>query len=208
MKKYIISAAALLFCSQALAAPHLFIGDNVSVLAARSAKVSIFSKDVALTDGTQKMVVKFDSPVNPESVNNNRGRVTSNPYILSFNASGNIDIQLSTGKPLDEKEASLMAQKPVFTLTAGGKPVPFDIKILDRDSLTVFTDLSAIVNDDGTIIPSPARSTSPEATSISSYDQLSQLQQLYLKADDSQKKAFLKWALNPDESPNDFYQNH
>lgn len=89
-----------------------------------------------------------------------------------------------------------MAQKPVFTLTAGGKPVPFDIKILDRDSLTVFTDLSAIVNDDGTIIPSPARSTSPEATSISSYDQLSQLQQLYLKADDSQKKAFLKWALN------------
>lgn len=196
MKKYIISAAALLFCSQALAAPHLFIGDNVSVLAARSAKASIFSKDVALTDGTQKMVVKFDSPVNPESVNNNRGRVTSNPYILSFNASGNIDIQLSTGKPLDEKEASLMAQKPVFTLTAGGKPVPFDIKILDRDSLTVFTDLSAIVNDDGTIIPSPARSTSPEATSISSYDQLSQLQQLYLKADDSQKKAFLKWALN------------
>ncbi|EBP3211293.1 DUF2057 domain-containing protein [Salmonella enterica subsp. indica] len=196
MKKYIMSAATLLFCSQALAAPHLFIGDNVSVLAARSAKVSIFSKDVMLTDGTQKMVVKFDSPVNPESVNNNRGRVTSNPYILSFNASGNTDIQLSTGKPLDEKEASLMAQKPVFTLTAGGKPVPFDIKILDRDSITVFTDLSAIVNDDGTMIPSQARATAPEATSISSHDQLSQLQQLYLKADDSQKKAFLKWALN------------
>lgn len=41
MKKYFVSAAALLFCSQAFAAPHLFIGDNVSVLAARSAK-SVF----------------------------------------------------------------------------------------------------------------------------------------------------------------------
>lgn len=195
MKKYFVSAAALLFCSQAFAAPHLFIGDNVSVLAARSAKVSIFSKDVALPDGAQKMVVKFDSPANPESVNNNRGRVTSNPYIISFNASGNVDLQLSAGKPLDEKEASQMAQKPVFTLTAAGKPVPFDIKILDRDSITMFTDLSAIVNDDSTMIPSPARSASPAAPATS-HDQLSQLQQLYLKADDTQKKAFLKWALN------------
>ncbi|SUG30450.1 Uncharacterised protein [Salmonella enterica subsp. arizonae] len=65
MNNSFIPAAALLFCSQALAAPHLFIGDNVNVLAARSAKVSIFSKDVVLPDGVQKMVVKFDSPVNP-----------------------------------------------------------------------------------------------------------------------------------------------
>ncbi|SQB28468.1 Uncharacterized protein conserved in bacteria (DUF2057) [Citrobacter koseri] len=59
----------------------------------------------------------------------------------------------------------------------------------------MFTDLSAIVNDDSTMIPSPARSASPAAPATS-HDQLSQLQQLYLKADDTQKKAFLKWALN------------
>lgn len=126
MKKTLFTAAALLLCGQAFAAPHLFIGDNVSVLAARSTRVSIFSKDVMLPDGAQKMIVKFDSPVNPESVNNNRGRVTSNPYIISFTASGNEEIHLSTGNPLDEKEAKQMAQKPVFTVTAGGKSVPFD----------------------------------------------------------------------------------
>ncbi|SUG46567.1 Uncharacterized protein conserved in bacteria (DUF2057) [Salmonella enterica subsp. arizonae] len=88
-----------------------------------------------------------------------------------------------------------MAQKPAFTLTAGGKPVPFDIQMLDRDSITVFTDLSAIVNEDSVMIPSPARSTAP-ATAPLAHDELSKLQQLYLKADDTQKKAFLKWALN------------
>ncbi|SQB28470.1 Uncharacterized protein conserved in bacteria (DUF2057) [Citrobacter koseri] len=47
--------------------------------------------------------------------------MTSNPYIISFNASGNVDLQLSAGKPLDEKEPARMAQKPVFTLTAAGE---------------------------------------------------------------------------------------
>lgn len=192
MKKTLFTAAALLLCGQAFAAPHLFIGDNVSVLAARSTRVSIFSKDVMLPDGAQKMIVKFDSPVNPESVNNNRGRVTSNPYIISFTASGNEEIHLSTGNPLDEKEAKQMAQKPVFTVTAGGKPVPFDIRVLDRDSITVFTDLTAIVNEDNSAAPSPSKTPVPATPQ----GQLSTLQQLYLKADDSQKKAFLKWALN------------
>ncbi|HCM7228902.1 TPA: DUF2057 domain-containing protein [Klebsiella aerogenes] len=195
MKKYLLSVAALLLCGQAFAAPHLLIGDNVSVLAARATKVSIFSKEAVLPDGSQKMIVKFDSPVNPESVNNNRGRVTSNPYIISFTATGNQQLQLSAGKPLDEKEAKQMAQKPVFTLTSGGKPVPFDVRVLDRDSITIFTDLSAIVNDDNMALPSPSATPHP-ATSATPESQMSQLQQLYLKADDSQKKAFLKWALN------------
>ena len=195
MKKYFVSAAALLFCSQAFAAPHLFIGDNVSVLAARSAKVSIFSKDVALPDGAQKMVVKFDSPANPESVNNNRGRVTSNPYIISFNASGNVDLQLSAGKPLDEKEASQMAKNPFPPRPARGNPHRFKTKIPTRESIPVSPALAPFVNDASTRIPPPAP-PAPPAAPATSHDQLSQLQQLYLKADDTQKKAFLKWALN------------
>ncbi|SQB28472.1 Uncharacterised protein [Citrobacter koseri] len=73
MKKYFVSAAALLFCSQAFAAPaSLLLAITSACWRPVSAKVSIFSKDVALPDGAQKMVVKFDSPANPESVNNNR----------------------------------------------------------------------------------------------------------------------------------------
>lgn len=195
MKKTLLAAAALLLCSQVSAAPHLFIGDNVSVLAARSTRVSIFSQDVTLPEGAQKMIVKFDSPVNPESVNNNRGRITSNPYIISFMASGNEDIHLSAGKPLDEKEAKRMAQHPVFTVTAGGKPIPFNIRVLDRDSITVFTDLSAMVNENSSAVP-PASKTPVPATGTAPEGRLSTLQQLYLNADDSQKKTFLKWALN------------
>ena len=195
MKKFLLLVATMLLCSQAVAAPHLFIGDNVSVLAARSTKVSIFSKDIMLPDGHQKMIIKFDSPANPESVNNNRGRVTSTPYIISFTASGNEELQLASGKPLDEKEAKRMSQKPEFTLTAGGKPVPFDIQVLERDSITVFTDLSSIVNDNDITMPALSKTFIP-TTANSQENQLSQLQQLYLKMNDHQKKLFLKWALN------------
>lgn len=165
----------------------LELGENVVVLAAKDAKVSMFSRSIALPDGDQKLVIKFDSSVNPESVNQGKGRITSAPYILSFRHGDSEKVTLSTPKVTDEKEAKKQAEAPQFTLFANDKAVPFMLKKIDPESINIFSDFRALLtgNDD-------------EITDIKQEepDAVNQLKTAYIALSDKQKLSFMKWLLN------------
>jgi len=103
--KRLFLALPFLIAGIAQANTTLELGENVVVLAAANAKVSMFSRTVQLPDGKNQMAIKFDSPTNPESVNQGRGRLTSAPYIITFNYTGPDKLSLSAGKVSDENEA-------------------------------------------------------------------------------------------------------
>lgn len=191
MKKLLL--VSLLFCGgQVMAAPHLSVGDNLTVLAAKSADVSIFSDDIALKDGTQRVVVKYDSPENPSSTNQSNGRVTSKPYLLTFNATGDEKIELTTKAAVDTSEVRALAKEPVFILTKKGKAVPFSQSPLIRTSTfsSVATSWESVVNGDSASAPAATGTAQTESGTMQA------MQKLYLQSSPEQRKAFLKWALD------------
>jgi hypothetical protein len=210
MKKLLL--VSLLFCgSQALAAPHLIVGNNLTVLAAKSADVSIFSDKVTLKEGEQKVVVKYDSPENPSSTNQSNGRITSKPWLLTFNASGDEEITLSIKQATDTSEVRALAKAPVFSLTDNGKAVPFTPTPLVRQSAfgSISTSWDSVVNGEATpaavavaavpvVAATPVTAPAPAvaANGQSSAERFKAMQQLYLQSDAAQRKAFLKWALD------------
>lgn len=196
MKKLLL--VSLLFCGgQVMAAPQLTVGDNLTVLAAKSADVSIFSDNIALKDGEQKVVVKYDSPENPSSTNQSNGRVTSKPYLLTFNATGDEKIELMTKVATDTAEVRALAKEPVFILTVNGEAVPFKHSPLIRSSAfgSISTSWDSVVNGDPAPVAPPV--VAPVATSgQAESDTMKAMQKLYLQSDAKQRKAFLKWALD------------
>lgn len=190
MKKLLL--VSLLFSAgQALAAPHLSVGDNLTVLAAKAADVSIFSDDIALKDGEQKVVVKYDSPENPSSTNQSNGRVTSKPYLLTFNATGDENVTLKVKAAADTAEVRALAKDPAFMLTVNGKAVPFTRSALEQTGAfgSLTTSWNSVVNGEATAATA-ASSVQTES------DKMKAMQQLYLQSDAQQRKAFLKWALD------------
>lgn len=199
MKKLVL--VPLLFCgSQVMAAPTLSVGDNLTVLAAKSAEVSIFTDNIALKDGEQKVVVKYDSPENPSSTNQSNGRVTSKPYLLTFSATGDEKIELTTQAAVDTSEVRALAKDPVFILTVNGKAVPFSHSPLIRSSAfgSITTSWNAVVNGDSA--PAAAKVVAPAAAASgkaqTESETMQTMQKLYLQSDAKQRKAFLKWTLD------------
>ena len=172
---------------------NLELGDTVVALAAKGAKVSMFSKDISLPTGDEKLVIKFDSAVNPESVNQNRGRITSTPYIISFNYIGADKLVLSAQKVMDEKSAKEQAINPQFILTANGKPVPFTLKKIDQEAFNIFSDFKAFLKDENN--RSEISSSDPVITPGNS-DSLDKIKNDYNRLTDKQRLSFMKWLLN------------
>lgn len=204
MMKKLLLVSLLLCGSQALAAPKLSVGDNLTVLAAKSADVSIFSDDIALKDGEQKVVVKYDSPENPSSTNQSNGRITSKPYLLTFNATGDEKIELTTKVAADTSEVRALAKDPVFILTVKGKAVPFEHAPLVRTSSfgSISTSWDSVVNGEAKpAVAAVAPAVAPVAASSAPSAQaesntMKAMQDLYLQSNAQQRKAFLKWALD------------
>lgn len=187
--KRLILVLPLVFSGVVSATTTLELGENVVALAAANAKVSIFSKTVSLPDGKHQLVIKFDSPTNPESVNQGRGRLTSAPYIITFNYSGPDVVLLSAGKVSDENEAKKEAQNPSFTLTANNKPVEFNIKKIDQESVNLFSDFKSMLVADTS--EQPNINIQPEVK-----DGIDKLKNAYNKLSDKQKLIFMKWLMN------------
>ncbi|ALR76467.1 DUF2057 family protein [[Enterobacter] lignolyticus] len=185
--KRIILFASFIISGSAFANIDLELGDTVVALAASNAKVSMFSKDVSLPPGENQLVIKFDSAVNPESVNQGKGRITSAPYILSFQYNASDKLVLSAQKVTDENEAKRQAANPQFMLIANDKPVPFSIKKIDQQSFNIFSDFkSFLIAED--------RNTAPAVTENS--DGLARIKDEYLNLSDKQRLSFMKWLLN------------
>jgi Uncharacterized protein conserved in bacteria len=194
MMKKLLFVPLLLCGAQAMAAPHLSVGENLVVLAAKSADVSIFSDNIALKEGEQKVVVKYDSPENPSSTNQSNGRVTSKAYLLTFKAAGDEVIELTTPAAADTAEVRALAKDPVFKLTANGSAVKFERSALIQSgglgALT--TSWDSVVNGDKAAAPAAPTASAVQGES----DSLKAMQKLYLQSDATQRKAFLKWALD------------
>lgn len=164
----------------------LELGENIVALAAKDAKVSMFSRSISLPNDEQKLVIKFDSSVNPESVNQGKGRITSASYIFTFNYKGKEKITLTTPVVTDEKEAKKQAENPQFSLRANNAAIPFTLTKVDPESVTIFSDFRSLLagekHDAGEI-------------KQESQDALEQAKVAYLALSDKQKLSFMKWLL-------------
>ncbi|MBV8041244.1 DUF2057 family protein [Pluralibacter sp.] len=186
MKRIILFSSFIISWS-AFANVDLELGDTVVALAASNAKVSMFSKDVSLPPGDNQLVIKFDSAVNPESVNQGKGRITSSPYIVSFKYDADDKLVLSARKVTDENEAKRQAADPQFMLTANNKPVPFSIKKIDQQSFNIFSDFKSFLI---------AEDRNSESAVTEKGDELVRIKDEYLRLSDKQRLSFMKWLLN------------
>lgn len=176
----------LIFTYSGFAQRNMQIGDNVVVMAAKAAKVSMFSKQVALADGEQKLVIKFDSPINPESVNQGKGRITSAFYLLTFHYSGNEPLMLTAGNVSNEREAKREALNPHFSLMAGNRAVPFTREKIDKEGVTLFTDFNALLN---------SKRAEKDPAPPENHDAVEKVKRAFTGLSDKQKVIFMKWLL-------------
>lgn len=176
----------LIFTHTGFAQRNMQIADNVVVMAAKGAKVSMFSKQVDLPDGDQKLVVKFDSPINPDSINQGKGRITSAFYLLAFHYTDSAPLMLAAGNVSNEREAKSEALSPHFTLMAGNRAVPFTLEKIDKEGVTLFTDFNAWLNSKrGEDVSSPAQNR----------DETEKVQRAFIGLSDKQKVIFMQWLL-------------
>ncbi|WP_081893277.1 MULTISPECIES: DUF2057 family protein [unclassified Serratia (in: enterobacteria)] len=178
------------------AAVTLNFGDNVNILAAQSAQINTFSKSVTLPDGEQTLIVRFDAPNDPGSMNESQGRVISNAQILTFTASPNSHINLKTAIPLNANETQAAAKSPTFYLTdSQGKSIPFHAQPVSAASNKFGTDYAKLLPG---AIQQPVAEVKEQdkAKAEVKTPSLSNLQTLYLQMSDEQKKEFLRWAIS------------
>lgn len=182
----IIAFIFMAYASAATASIDLVLGENVVALAAKDAKVSMFSKNIQLPEGKQRLVVKFDSPVNPESVNQGKGRITSALYLISFHYAGNEKLLLTTDNVTDERQARQEALNPHFRLMANRVPVKFERVKIEKDDVNIFTDYKMLLEKE-----SIENVASPQGDS----NVVEQLKRSFLSLNDKQKITFMKWLL-------------
>lgn len=176
------------------AAVTLNIGDNVNILAAQSAQINAFSDSVTLPDGEQTLIVRFDAPNDPGSMNESQGRVISNAQILTFTVSPNSHINLKTEIPLSAKETQAVAKSPRFYLTdSQGKSIPFHTQPVSPAHNRFGTDYAKLLP---ATIQQPVAEVKTQVKAEDKTPPLSTLQKLYLQMNDEQKKEFLRWAIS------------
>ncbi|WP_435927561.1 DUF2057 family protein [Dryocola sp. BD613] len=189
MFRTMITLLLLTFSGLSVAAT-LKMGENVNVLAARDAQINPLAKAITLGAGEQAMIVRFDAPTNPGSANESQGRITSNAWLLTFDAPLTGEIILTTATPRTEHETRKAAQNPHFALrNVDGPAIVLKSRPLTLPQSTLTTDYSQYLP--GASVPSQAGVAAPNGHGAS----LSQVQNEFLKLDATQRKAFLRWAL-------------
>jgi hypothetical protein len=176
-------------------ASTLKMGENVNVLAARDAQIDPLSKSIALPDGEQAMIVRFDAPTNPGSANESQGRITSDVFLLTFEAPLTGEMTLNTATPRTETEARKAAKNPQFMLSvANGSAIVMNSQPVVITQSSLMTDYSQYLPAK-TLAPALAESHKEHQTPAEKGSALSQVQSEFLKLDANQRKAFLRWAL-------------
>jgi uncharacterized protein YccT (UPF0319 family) len=180
----------LLTLSGLSVASTLKMGENVNVLAARDAQIDPLAKSITLGAGEQAMIVRFDAPTNPGSANESQGRITSDPWLLTFNAPLTGEMTLTTATPRTENEARKAAKDPHFVLSsAAGSSI-----VLNSQPVTV--PQSTLMTDYSQYLPQAAGTPRTAAGASAGHEMsLSRVQSEFLKLDATQRKAFLRWAL-------------
>ena len=189
MFRTMITLLLLTFSGLSVAAT-LKMGENVHLLAARDAQINPLAKSITLGAGQQAMIVRFDAPINPGSANESLGRITSAAWLLSFDAPLTGEIILTTATPRTENETRKAAKDPHFALRyVDGPAIALNSQPLTLPQSTLMTDYSQYLP--GASVSPRTGADAPNGHGAS----LSQAQNEFLKLDATQRKAFLRWAL-------------
>ncbi|WP_429135732.1 DUF2057 domain-containing protein [Aeromonas hydrophila] len=178
-------------------AARLELADNLTLLASSRGKASPFERALTLPAGETRLLVRFDSPLDPGSTNESQGRARSAPLLLTLPASGTLRL---VTPPLPTPQAiRRFATSPALQLATADGTRPLLATALPRSQDSLLTDYQALLaRYDGaasaatslpTVTPVPHEAT-PGAVPIDP-----ELQRRYLAADEAQRKAFLRWAL-------------
>lgn len=179
-------------------AARLELADNLTLLASSRGKASPFERALTLPAGETRLLVRFDSPLDPGSTNESQGRVRSAPLLLTLTLPASGTLRLVT-PPLPTPQAiRRFAASPALQLAPDGTH-PLLTTALPRSQDSLLTDYQALLaRYDGsasaaTALPAVTPvlpEVTPGAVPVDP-----ELQRRYLAADEAQRKAFLRWAL-------------
>lgn len=180
-------------------AARLELADTLVLLASSRGQVSPFERALTLPAGDTRLLVRFDSPLDPGSTNESQGRVRSAPLLLTLTLPASGTLRLVT-PPLPTPQAIRhFATHPSLRLETPEGSHPLTATTLPRSQDSLMTDYQALLARydapaRAAITPPPATLVQP-ATTPGAVPVDPELQRRYLAADEAQRKAFLRWAL-------------
>lgn len=175
-------------------AARLELADNLTLLASSRGKASPFERALTLPAGETRLLVRFDSPLDPGSTNESQGRARSAPLLLTLTLPASGTLRLPTPQAIRR-----FATSPALQLATVDGTSPLLATALPRSQDSLLTDYQALLaRYDGS---ASAATALPDVTPVlpavtpGAVPVDPELQRRYLAADEAQRKAFLRWAL-------------
>ena len=199
MIRFPLLTTLLLLLALPTQAARLELADNLTLLASSRGQVSPFERALTLPAGDTRLLVRFDSPLDPGSTNESQGRVRSAPLLLTLTLPASGTLKLTTPPLADSRAIRHFATHPNLRLETPEGSHPLSATTLPRSQDSLMTDYQALLARydapaRAAITPPPATLTQPAATP-GAVPVDPELQRCYLAADEAQRKAFLRWAL-------------
>ncbi|MCY9812160.1 DUF2057 family protein [Aeromonas caviae] len=180
-------------------AARLELADTLVLLASSRGQVSPFERALTLPAGDTRLLVRFDSPLDPGSTNESQGRVRSAPLLLTLTLPASGTLKLTTPPLADSRAIRHFATHPSLRLETPDGTRPLLTTALPRSQDSLLTDYQALLaRYDGSASAAtalPAVTPVLPATTPGAVPVDPELQRRYLAADEAQRKAFLRWAL-------------
>lgn len=180
-------------------AARLELADTLVLLASSRGQVSPFERALTLPAGETRLLVRFDSPLDPGSTNESQGRVRSAPQLLTLTLPASGTLKLTTPPLADSRAIRHFATHPSLRLETPDGTRPLLTTALPRSQDSLLTDYQALLaRYDGSASAAtalPAVTPVLPAATPGAVPVDPELQRRYLAADEAQRKAFLRWAL-------------
>ncbi|USD64358.1 DUF2057 domain-containing protein [Vibrio sp. SCSIO 43136] len=209
--KVLALAAVSLFSFHTFAA-ELIPAKGVAILFANGSETESKYQPVAITDGTNQVVVEVNTMVGNGS---KKEKFSSKPFILTFEA-GQQDVNLAHPKIYSIIHAEqVFRTSPEWSLTSGGSNIAYTSDLLKgKEGLLPYSDIAPLVQNyneqKGLAIattvavvakPQPKLAVKPEVKPEASAvpkasEPLSELKKWYIAASDADRKAFRKWVID------------
>ncbi|MFQ2421085.1 DUF2057 family protein [Aeromonas caviae] len=199
MIRFPLLTTLLLLLALPTQAARLELADNLTLLASSRGKTSPFERALTLPAGDTRLLVRFDSPLDPGSTNESQGRVRSAPLLLTLTLPASGTLKLTTPPLADSRAIRHFATHPNLRLETPEGSHPLSATTLPRSQDSLLTDYQALLaRYDGSASAAtalPAVTPVLPAATPGAVPVDPELQRRYLAADEAQRKAFLRWAL-------------
>ncbi|MEI4976764.1 DUF2057 family protein, partial [Aeromonas caviae] len=116
MIRFPLLTTLLLLLALPTQAARLELADNLTLLASSRGQVSPFERALTLPAGDTRLLVRFDSPLDPGSTNESQGRVRSAPLLLTLTLPASGTLKLTTPPLADSRAIRHFATHPNLRL--------------------------------------------------------------------------------------------